>query len=131
MDKIIKAMIANAHNALQKSYAPYSKFTVGSCICTDKGTLYTGMNIENGSYGLSICAEACAVCAMVAGGEQTIKSIVVLAGNDLLCPPCGACRQRIHEFSTKDTMIYLCNKDAVLKSISINELLPLAFNFKS
>ncbi len=130
MDPILKKMINEAHHALSKVYAPYSKFSVAASICTDKAKIYTGINIENASYGLTTCAEACAICNMVSCGEQKIQSMVVLAGNNQICPPCGACRQRIYEFSTPDTLIYLCNKDAVLQSMTISELLPLAFNFK-
>lgn len=123
-------MISEAFKALSFAYAPYSKFTVASCICTDKDNLYTGVNIENSCYPLGICAESTAICKMVLAGEQRIKSIVVLAGNNLLCSPCGACRQRIYEFSTPSTLIHLCNDNTVLKSFTIDELLPLAFDFK-
>lgn len=129
MNKMTKLMIEKAYSALNNAYAPYSKFTVASCICTDKNNLYTGINIENSSYGLTVCAEACAICHMIVAGEKTIKSMVILAGTNLLCPPCGACRQRIHEFSSPDTQIHLCNKDTILQSLTINELLPLAFDF--
>lgn len=130
MNKIIKKMIDNAHGALANSYAPYSNFTVAACICTDKDNLYTGVNVENGSYGLTSCAESSAICAMVSSGEQKIKSIVVLAGTNQLCPPCGSCRQKIYEFSSPETLIYLCDKDSVLRTIRIDELLPFAFDFK-
>lgn len=130
MDTIIKKMIVSAHSALTLAYAPYSKFTVAASICTDKDTLYTGVNVENGAYGLTTCAEASAICTMVSSGEQRIKSIVVLAGSNQLCPPCGACRQRIYEFSTPEILVHLCNKDNILQSIRIDELLPLAFHFK-
>ena len=129
MDPIIEKMISAAHNTLTNSYAPYSKFTVACCIRTDKDNLYTGVNVENSSYGLTLCAETSAIASMVTAGEQRIKSIAVLAGTNTLCSPCGACRQRIYEFSTPDTIIHLCNKDSVLRSITINELLPLAFDF--
>jgi cytidine deaminase len=130
MDKIISKMILNAYSTLPHAYAPYSKFTVASCICTDKDNLYTGVNVENSSYGLTTCAEASAICTMISSGEQHIKSIVVLAGNNQLCPPCGSCRQKINEFSTPQTIVHLCNKDSILQSIPISELLPLAFHFK-
>ena len=130
MNKLTAKMISEAHSILNNAYAPYSKFTVASCICTDKDNLYTGVNVENGSYGLTVCAEVSAICNMVTAGEQRIKSMVVLAGTNLLCPPCGACRQRIHEFSTPDTLIHLCNKDSIFRTMTIEELLPLAFNFK-
>lgn len=130
MNKLIPNMISQAHKALNHAYAPYSKFTVAACICTDKGTLYTGVNVENASYGLTLCAEAAAIAAMVSAGEQCIKDIVILAGTNQFCPPCGACRQRINEFSTPETLIHLCDNQAILRSVTMNELLPLAFNFK-
>jgi len=123
-------MIGEAHKALSNAYAPYSKFTVAACICTDKDNLYIGVNVENGSYGLTSCAEASAICTMVSAGERSIKSMVVLSGTNQLCPPCGSCRQRIHEFSTPQTLINLCDKESILRSMTISELLPLAFDFK-
>ncbi|MDI1351843.1 MAG: cytidine deaminase [bacterium] len=130
MDKLTAQMISEAHKALSNAYAPYSKFTVAACICTDKDNLYTGVNVENGSYGLTCCAESSAICGMVSAGEQRIKSMVVLSGTNQLCPPCGACRQRIHEFATPQTVINLCDKEGILQSLTSNELLPFAFNFK-
>jgi cytidine deaminase len=130
MDELIKQMIAEAHKVLANAYAPYSKFSVASCICTSQDNLYTGVNVENTSYGLTTCAESSAICSMITSGEKQIKSIVILVGTNLLCPPCGSCRQKIYEFSTPQTMIHLCSKDSILQSITINELLPLAFLFK-
>jgi len=130
MNKIISKMIAEAYKALQNSYSPYSHFSVASCIQTNNGALYTGVNVENGSYGLTLCAETTAIGTMISAGEQTIKNMVVLAGNNLLCSPCGACRQRIHEFSSSETQIHLCNKDSVFHTMTIDQLLPLAFDFK-
>ena len=131
MDPLIKKMITNAHGALNHAYAPYSKFTVAACIQADDGSLHTGINVENASYGLTICAETSSICNMVSSlGAQKIRSMVILCGRNDLCAPCGACRQRIYEFSKPETMIYLCDKNSVLKSLSIQELLPLAFDFK-
>jgi cytidine deaminase len=129
MDPIITKMISKAHDALHYAYAPYSHFTVACCIRTDKDNLYTGINVENSSYGLTLCAETSAIAAMVSSGEQHIKSMVVLAGTNKLCSPCGACRQRIYEFSVPQTTIHLCNKEAILRSVTISDLLPLAFDF--
>lgn len=130
MDKITKKMISYAYEALDNAYAPYSKFKVASCIRSESDSLYTGVNVENGSYGLTTCAEASAICAMICAGERTIKTMVVLAKTNLICSPCGSCRQRIHEFSTSQTIIYLCNKDSILHTTTIAELLPFAFSFK-
>lgn len=129
MDSITANMISKAYNALQHSYAPYSHFSVACCIRTEQDHLYTGINVENSSYGLTLCAETSAIANMVSCGEQKIKDMVVLAGSNELCSPCGACRQRIYEFSTPETTIHLCNNDSIMRSITINDLLPLAFDF--
>jgi cytidine deaminase len=129
MNETIRIMIEKAKKALKNSYSPYSHFAVASCICTDNDLFFTGVNIENASYPLSICAEMSAISQMVNAGQTRIKSIVVLAGSNALCPPCGGCRQCIFEFSTPDTTVYLCNNKEVLHTSTINELLPLAFVF--
>ncbi|TAL62339.1 MAG: cytidine deaminase [Legionella sp.] len=129
MDKITSQMISSAYKALVNAYAPYSHFRVASTIYTAQGNFYTGVNVENSSYGLTICAEASAICQMVSSGEQSIKSIVILADNNLLCSPCGACRQRIHEFADTHTQIHLCNKDSIFHTLTIDNVLPLAFDF--
>lgn len=127
MHPLLKKMIVKAHQALAYSYAPYSQFHVASCIATDKNNVYVGVNVENSSFGLTICAESTAITSMVASGETYIQNMVILAQNNLLCTPCGACRQRIDEFSDSKTLIHLCNQDTVLKTLSMDELLPLAF----
>lgn len=126
----IQAMLENAKLALQHAYAPYSNYLVAACLCTIDDKLFTGVNVENASYGLTLCAEASAICQMITAGQQKIKSMVILNGNNTLCPPCGACRQRIIEFSTAETIIHLCNHNNVLQSHSIDELLPLAFRLQ-
>lgn len=130
MDALIKKMITAAYNALPHAYAPYSQFQVAACICTEEGTLYTGVNVENASFGLTLCAEASAIANMVSDGARKIKQIVILAGNNELCAPCGACRQRLIEFSSQATAVHLCNHTSLLQTVAITELLPLAFNFK-
>lgn len=128
MNNVSLKMIMNAQNALANAYAPYSKFSVAACICTKEDRLFTGVNVENCSYGLTVCAETSAICQMVASGATFIKSMVILAGNNALCSPCGACRQRIQEFSTSETLIHLCDAHTVLKTVTINDLLPMAFS---
>ncbi|MCP0913504.1 MULTISPECIES: cytidine deaminase [Legionella] len=128
MNDIIKAMIKAASHALQHAYAPYSKFAVGSSLQSEDGSIFTGVNVENGSYGLTVCAETSAICQMIAAGQRKIKNMVILAKNNKLCPPCGACRQRIYEFCEPETRVYLCDQQTVLKALTVNELLPLAFS---
>ena len=127
MNSKIKEMISVAHQALANAYAPYSKFSVSSCVLSEDGHLYTGVNVENSSTSLGICAESGAICQMVAAGQKKIKAIVVLAASEELCSPCGACRQRIFEFSDPETRVYMCNKTGILQTHTIGELLPLAF----
>ena len=112
MNKVISNMISRAHTAIAHSYSPYSGFRVAACICTDQGNLYTGVNVENASYGLTLCAESSAICQMVTAGKHVIQSMVILAGTNELCAPCGACRQRIYEFSTPQTLVHLCTQTA-------------------
>lgn len=130
MNNLTRKMIEQASHALQHAYAPYSNYRVGACICTEEDALFTGVNVENSSYGLTICAESSAICQMVAAGQYKIKSMVLLAGNNMLCTPCGACRQRMCEFSTPHTQIFLCNQQTILKSITMEDLLPMAFSLK-
>lgn len=130
-NRTIELMIQKARESLPYSYAPYSNYTVASTILSENNAFYTGVNVENCAYGLTICAESAAICQMIAHGCRQIKRIVVLAGDNALCAPCGACRQRIEEFSTPETVIDLCDHERVLKSIRIAELLPLAFSLKN
>lgn len=130
MINIVKTMISKAKAVLPYAYAPYSHYQVAACIACHDDSFYTGVNIENASYGLSICAESTAICQMITAGKQTIKSIVVLNGANTFCPPCGACRQRIIEFSTMETLIHLCDQQNIIKSLTMDELLPFAFKLK-
>lgn len=129
MNELIESMIRSAKQALPRAYAPYSKYQVACCLRSEDGSLFTAVNTENASYGLSICAESSAICQMVAAGQRKISSLVLLDGINSLCAPCGACRQRIAEFSTQDTLIHLSQDDVISKSFSIDELLPLQFKF--
>ena len=130
MNDQTKLMINKAYQALNNAYAPYSNYKVGCCLVTKDDEVFAGTNVENSSYGLTICAEISAIAHMVAAGKRQIKSLVIIAGDNEICPPCGACRQCIHEFSTSETLVHLCNKDTILKTMTINDLLPMAFNLK-
>ncbi|RMX03394.1 cytidine deaminase [Legionella jordanis] len=123
-------MIQHANEALINAYAPYSNYKVASCLCTEDDHLFVGVNVENASYGLTVCAETAAICQMIAAGKKTIKSLVLLNDSNDFCSPCGACRQRIFEFSTPETVIYFCNSKEIIKSVHVGELLPYAFSFK-
>jgi cytidine deaminase len=135
--KLLKAAIT----ATDKSYAPYSKFYVASAVLLSDGEIITGNNVENASYGLTICAERAAILRANASGKRNIVAIAITAvAHDVAIPvtepvaPCGACRQVIFEFSqisNHDIDVIMSNTDGskvVIKTIS--ELLPMAFGPK-
>ena len=126
----LQLMINKAALALQNAYAPYSNYQVAACIMSSDDKIFTGVNVENCSYGLTLCAEASAICQMISSGSKTIQAMVIMNGENTLCPPCGACRQRISEFTTSETIIHLCHHNSVIQSIPFKELLPLAFQLK-
>lgn len=114
-----------------KAYAPYSSFAVGAAILGGNGKIYGGCNVENISYPCGTCAEAGAIAAMNADGERLIKAIVVVADGKDLITPCGACLQRILEFSDTNTTVYLANLEGIKKSYKLGQLLPVAFHEES
>lgn len=120
-------LIALAREAAARAYSPYSKFQVGSALITTAGKLFTGCNVENASYGLTICAERNAIFHAVAeeGAGMKIASLAaVCIGHEF--PPCGACRQVIAEFATPETTVwFLQNGEPV--AMTMAELLPSAF----
>ena len=116
-----------ARDAMARAYAPYSKFPVGAAIRADDGRVYVGANIENISFPQGWCAEPTAIGAMIMGGGSRIEEIAVIAEKLPLCTPCGGCRQKIAEFASADTRIYLCDDQGVQKAVTMAELLPYAF----
>jgi cytidine deaminase len=116
-----------ARDAMSFAHAPYSKFPVGAAIRADDGKIYTGANIENLSFPQGWCAEPTAIGCMIMGGGKKIVEMAVIAEKLALCPPCGGCRQKISEFASADTKIYLCDEVGVQKTMTIDELLPLSF----
>lgn len=123
----VKKLLDAALAVKEKAYAPYSQFHVGAALVTSSGQLFAGCNVENTSYGLTICAERNAIFQMVATGEQAIDQILVIGDTEEFLPPCGACRQVIAEFSKKDTAVYLCNKKGDYKKTTVGELIPFTF----
>ena len=128
MAEHLQKMLNFALEAQKFSYSPYSKFKVGACIYTTSNKYYIGANVENASYPLGSCAESSAISAMIMGGDNLIKEILVLGGdNTNLCPPCGGCRQKIREFSNSNTLIHLATANKIETSMLLSELLPLSF----
>lgn len=115
------ALILAAYQAASLSYAPYSKFHVGAALMAEDGQVFTGCNVENASYGLSVCAERVAIAKAVSEGVQRFSAIAIVAKEKAPCVPCGACRQVMNEFAP-DLTIYLDGK-----TFRLGDLLPESF----
>jgi cytidine deaminase len=116
---------AAARAAQGKAYAPYSRYCVGAALEADDGAIYAGCNVENASYGLTICAERAAVAAAVAAGARTFRRIVVVSDSDPPGPPCGACRQVLAEFGEFE--VTAIGPTRTMRW-TVAELLPAAFS---
>ncbi len=116
-----------AIQAASKAYAPYSNFKVGCALLTKSGNIYAGCNIENASYGLTVCAERNAIAqAVIEEGEIKIQTLVVYTPTPKPTPPCGACRQVIHEFGNPK-IHSVCDSEKTTTH-QLSELLPNAFD---
>ena len=116
-----------ARASMAFAHAPYSKFPVGAAIRAEDGKIYAGANIENLSFPQGWCAEPTAISHMIMAGNKKIVEMAVIAEKLPLCPPCGGCRQKIAEFATAKTPIYLCDETGVKKTMTMDELLPHSF----
>jgi cytidine deaminase len=112
----------------ENAYAPYSNFKVGAALKTATGKVFVGCNVENIAYPEGTCAEAGAIAAMVAAGENSIVEVVVIAESPKPVPPCGGCRQKLAEFATKDARITMKTTGGAVLETSVAELLPGAFD---
>lgn len=124
------ALFAAALAAKNNAYAPYSRFQVGAAVLCDDGTIYAGANVENAAYPQGQCAEASALGAMVTAGRRRVTAAAVVGGepgDDILCTPCGGCRQRLREFAALDAPIYVCGPEGLRRVLTLGELLPLSF----
>lgn len=119
-------MVRLARQAAARAYAPYSRFGVGVAILTGSGRVYSGCNVENASYGLTMCAERVAVGQAVAGGDLAIAAITIYTPTPSPTPPCGACRQVLAEFGSDMHVFCVCDGPAVLNA-RLADLLPGAF----
>ena len=122
-DKLFQA----AKDVRDKAHVPYSKFKVGAAFLTEGDTIISGCNVENAAYPQSQCAEATAIGNLISQGFSKIKEVVVIGSGNLLCSPCGGCRQRLREFSSLDVHIHMCNSEGHLKTSTLKELLPDSF----
>ncbi len=121
-------LIAAAKSARLKAYAPYSKFLVGAAVRDERGQIHGGCNIENAAYPQGWCAETSAIAAMIMAGGHAIAEMAVIGSGDLLCTPCGGCRQKIREFARGNVKIHMCGQDGKVKqTFTLDELLPASF----
>ncbi len=118
-------LIAKAMEARKKAHAPYSRFAVGAALLARSGRVYTGCNVENASYGLSICAERAAVFKAVSEDERDFEAIAVVTDKGVT--PCGACRQVLMEFG-EDILVIAADETGGYRVFGLQELLPEAFN---
>ena len=118
-------LLKAALDARLKAYAPYSKFLVGAAVLAASGKIYTGCNIENASYGLTVCAERNALFNAVGAGERKFTALCVVGDTEEPISPCGACRQVMAEF--KVPCIILANIKGDVKEYTLEELLPYGF----
>jgi cytidine deaminase len=127
-------LIAAASAARAHAYAPYSRFPVGAAIATQDGSIFAGCNVENLSYGVTVCAERNAVSAAIASGalsrERRAVAVAVIADASPLAPPCGVCLQTLSEFADQDLPLLLCNPAGERREWRLQELLPYPFVFK-
>lgn len=125
-EAILRDLMVKARNASEHAYCPYSGFSVGAAILTETEDIFTGCNVENASYGLTICAERSAVFQMVTKRRQRIKAVVIYTPTPRPAAPCGACRQVINEFGPDALIISVCDGPDVLRR-QLAQLLPDSF----
>lgn len=122
-------LIAMAIEAARAAYAPYSGFHVGAALRTADGACFPGCNVENASYGLTICAERAAVFSAVAAGRRRLSAMAIAADGPALPYPCGACRQVLAEFAEPDFTLFVARAAApdAFETLTLAELLPKTF----
>ncbi|PNR98070.1 cytidine deaminase [Petrotoga olearia] len=125
---IVETLYEEAMKTRENAYTPYSNFKVGASLLSDNGEIFSGCNVENASYGLSLCAERNTIFSAVARGERKFKAMLIVAEGEAPVKPCGACRQVMAEFGDFD--VYLANTKGKIEKTKVSELLPNAFSPK-
>lgn len=121
--ELIDLAIKTSENA----YVPYSHFPIGAVLVTDEGKIYTGVNVENASFGLTNCGERTAIFKAVSEGERLFKELIIYGQTEKPVSPCGACRQVMAEFFEPDLPVTLVAKDKSTVVMTVKELLPYSF----
>lgn len=129
MNEEIKNKMFEKALAVQKNaYVPYSDFPLGAAVLTADGSIYTGVNIENASFGLTNCAERSAIFSAVSQGKRKIEALLIVSSTEEPVTPCGACRQVIKEFAAGDIEVIMMTKKGKELTMTSKELLPGAFS---
>ena len=132
MKKIYQELLEEAKNASLNTYSPYSNFPVGACVLYESGNKYAGCNVENASYGLTLCAERNAISTAIANNEKSkIKAIAIYSPKQTKCMPCGACRQWLSEFASENNQTNIILEDDNNEPLvfSLEEIFPSGFIF--
>ncbi len=129
MDNSERELIEAARKVRERAHAPFSGFKVGAALETGGGEIITGCNVENASYGLTMCAERVAIFKAISEGENAFTRLAVIADTEELTPPCGACRQIIWEFCG-DIPVTMANLKGKTETLQMSQLLPRAFDAK-
>jgi len=122
-----EALAAAAREARRNAYAPFSKFAVGAAVLTESGLVVPGCNVENSTFGLTICAERTAVAAAVSQGHRHLRAVAVVADMEPPAKPCGLCLQMLNEFSAGDLPVLLENLSGERQILTMRDLLPHPF----
>ncbi len=123
----LRELVSYAKQARRRAHAPFSRFKVGAALRTGKGEIVTGCNIENATYGLTICAERTAVFKAVSEGFRRFDAVAVVADSPRVAAPCGPCRQILWEFCG-DIWVHMENLQGVRRTLRLSELLPMPFD---
>jgi cytidine deaminase len=126
-DAQYSALIAAARTAREHAHAPYSNFRVGAAVRAKSGRVFTGCNVENATYGLTLCAERVAIFKAISEGERGFDAVAVVADTESLTPPCGSCRQILWEFCG-DAEVVLANLGGKVELYRMSALLPKPFD---
>jgi cytidine deaminase len=124
------ALLKAARAVRRRAFAPYSGFAVGAAVLDQAGRIHVGCNVENASYGLTVCAERNAMAAAVAAGARSIRAVAVITAAAPAASPCGACRQVLAEFGAADTPVLLAGPRGPASEHSLGALLPQSFTFR-
>ena len=127
ISKNFEKLFEAAQNVRDNAHVPYSKFKVGAALLTSNDSVVVGCNVENAAYPQSQCAEASAIGNLVSQGFSKIEEVLVIGSGNLLCSPCGGCRQRIREFSDASTEVIMCSTEGIKNRMHLSDLLPQSF----